>query len=144
MTMTSGDNARVVRGKLLLADDDEMQRLVIGRVLENAGFEVVAVAEGRDVVRVARTERPDVLVLDIQMPDQDGFVTVRQVKADPTLGDTPIILLTGRADAEDVMTGLKLGVNDYLLKSTDASELVARIEKLLASRQGRVRSYELG
>jgi len=96
-------------------------------VLQRAGFVTIAVETGGQVLPLARDERPDVILIDVQMPDQDGFTTVRQLKNDPALAEIPIIFLTGRLDAGDRIAGLDLGAEDFLSKSIDASELVRRV-----------------
>jgi DNA-binding response OmpR family regulator len=102
--------------KVLVADDDEDQRFLISRVLQRAGFETIPVENGVDVVSVARTERPDVILLDVQMEDQDGFVTCRLLKGDPALA-----------------AGQELGAADFLRMSADTRELVSRVKSLSAS-----------
>jgi CheY-like chemotaxis protein len=113
--------------KVLVADDDDDQRYLLSRVLQRAGFVTIAVETGGEVVPLARAERPDVILIDVQMPDQDGFTTVRQLKNDPALADIPIIFLTGRMEAGDRIVGLGLGAEDFLPKSIDTRELVRRV-----------------
>jgi DNA-binding response OmpR family regulator len=116
--------------KVLIADDDEDQRYVLGRIFQRAGFVTVMVELGADVVPKALAEEPDVILLDVQMPDQDGFTTGRQLKAEPVLADVPIIFLSGRTDARDREEGLALGGDAFLPKSTDHGELVRRVTAL--------------
>ena len=116
--------------KVLLADDDEDQRYLVGRLLQRAGFVTVTVDSGQDVLSTARAERPDIIVLDVQMPGQDGFATGRQLKADPALASVPIVFLSGHVDVKDRLAGLELGAEDYLPKSIDPRELVLRVQKL--------------
>ena len=121
--------------KVLLADDDEDQRYLLSRVLQRAGFETLPVETGTEVVPLARARRPDIILLDVQMPDQDGFTTVRQLKADPALATIPIIFLTGRLDPDDRVAALDLGAEEFLPKSTDPRELVRRVQDALARRR---------
>ncbi len=123
--------------RVLLADDDEDQRYLLSRVLQRAGFVTITVESGAHVVPIARTERPDVILLDVQMPDQDGFTTVRLLKHDPSLADIPIIFLTGRLDPDDRVVALGLGAEDYLSKSIEAGELVRRVRQVLGCSPGR-------
>jgi DNA-binding response OmpR family regulator len=122
--------------KVLLADDDEDQRYLLTRVLQRAGFVTIPVEAGADVVPGAAAERPDLILLDVQMPDQDGFETARQLKADPALATIPIIFLTGRLDPDDRAAALDLGAEAFLPKSTDPRELVRRVRQALERRQG--------
>jgi CheY-like chemotaxis protein len=119
--------------KVLLADDDEDQRYLLSRVLQRAGFVTIGVETGTEVVPRARAERPDVIVLDVQMPDQDGFTTGRALKADPALAAIPIIYLTARLDPGDRAEALQLGAVDFLPKSIDPRELVRRVTQVLGS-----------
>jgi len=121
--------------KVLVADDVEDQRYLLSRVLQRAGFETIAAETGRQVLPLAHAERPDVIVIDVQMPDQDGFTTVRLLKNDPALADIPIIFLTGRSEADDRAAGIGLGAEDYLPKSVDPRELVRRVQQLAAERR---------
>jgi len=109
---------------VLLADDDDDQRFLLSWVLQKAGFTTIDVHTGVQVVPLAHAQRPDVILLDVHMPDQDGFTTARQLKGDPALADIPIIFLTGRMDPNDRGAALDLGADDLLLKSTEADELV--------------------
>ena len=118
--------------KVLVADDDEDQRFLITRVLQRNGFQAIPVENGVDVVSIARAERPDVILLDVQMPDQDGFVTCRQLKGDPSLAATPVVFLSGRLDPQDQLTGQELGAADFLRKSADTRELISRVRMLSA------------
>ncbi len=122
--------------KVLVADDDDDQRYLLSRVLQRAGFDTVIAESGLQVLPLAHAERPDVIVIDVQMPDQDGFETVRQLKSDPALADIPIIFLTGRSEASDRAEGIDLGAEDYLSKSTDPRELVKRVQKASDRRRG--------
>lgn len=117
--------------KVLVADDDEDQRFLISRVLQRAGFQTIPVENGADVVSIARAERPDVILLDVQMEDQDGFVTCRQLKGDPSLAATPVVFMSGRLDPRDQLIGKELGAADFLRKSADTTELVSRVKTLL-------------
>jgi DNA-binding response OmpR family regulator len=119
--------------KVLVADDDEDQRFLISRVLQRAGFQTIPVENGADVVSIARAERPDVILLDVQMEDQDGFVTCRQLKGDPSLAATPVVFLSGRLDPQDQLTGQELGAAGFLRKSADTKELISRVKMLSPS-----------
>ena len=119
--------------KVLVADDDEDMRFLISRVLQRAGFQAIPVGNGADVVTIALRERPDVILLDVQMEDQDGFVTCRQLKGDPSLAATPVVFLSGRLDPQDQLTGQELGAAGFLRKSADTKELISRVKMLSAS-----------
>jgi CheY-like chemotaxis protein len=115
---------------VLLADDDEDQRYLMGRLLQRAGFETVLVDSGDRVLSAAHTANPDVILLDVQMPGLDGFTTCRQLKDDPRLAAVPVLFLSGRMDERDRRAALEAGADDYLSKGIDARELVRRVQQL--------------
>jgi DNA-binding response OmpR family regulator len=118
------------RQTVLIADDDEDQHYLISRLLHRAGFKVAVVTRGADVLPQAQAARPAVILLDVQMPDQDGFTTARQLKAHPDTAGIPLMFLTGRSTVDDRLAGLRIGADDYVSKSVDPRELVLRVQKL--------------
>ena len=118
------------RQTVLIADDDEDQHYLMSRLLHRAGFKVAVVTKGADVVAQAQATRPAVILLDVQMPDQDGFTTARQLKAHPDTAGIPLMFLTGRSTVDDRLAGLRIGADDYVSKSVDPRELVLRVQKL--------------
>jgi CheY-like chemotaxis protein len=122
---------------VLIADDDDEQRYLLSRVLQRAGYVTCEVPSGDKVLEAARAGRPDVIVLDVVMPGQDGFTTGRQLKADPDVANIPIVFLTGRTTAADRKEGLSLGASQYLLKSLAARELVRCLENVLTAERAR-------
>jgi two-component system, cell cycle response regulator len=118
------------RQTVLIADDDEDQHFLISRLLHRAGFKVAVVTKGTDVLSSAQAARPAVILLDVQMPDQDGFTTARQLKSHPDTAGIPLMFLTGRSTVDDRLAGLRIGADDYVSKSVDPRELVLRVQKL--------------
>jgi DNA-binding response OmpR family regulator len=118
------------RQTVLIADDDEDQHYLMSRLLHRAGFKVEVVTKGAEVVPKAQATRPAVILLDVQMPDQDGFTTARQLKAHPDTAGIPLMFLTGRSTVDDRLAGLRIGADDYVSKSVDPRELVLRVQKL--------------
>ena len=115
--------------KLLLVDDEENLRSMLTAALRHHGFEVVAVADGREALAAVPTAQPDLVVLDVMLPDVDGFEVCRRLRAD---GDhTPVLFLTARDGTEDKVRGLTVGGDDYLVKPFSLEELVARTQALL-------------
>jgi two-component system cell cycle response regulator len=119
-----------LRQTVLIADDDEDQHYLMSRLLHRAGYKVAVVTKGADVVPQAQATRPAVILLDVQMPDQDGFTTARQLKAHPDTAGIPLMFLTGRSTVDDRLAGLRIGADDYVSKSVDPRELVLRVQKL--------------
>jgi two-component system phosphate regulon response regulator PhoB len=127
-------------GSILVAEDDDDQRLVVIRHLQNAGYETHGVASGELVLGAARTARPSVLLLDVEMPGLDGFSVCRQLKADSALSTIPVVFMTTRNRVDDRLTGLALGADDFLTKPVDMRELLLRIGR--ASDRGLARAED--
>jgi two-component system OmpR family response regulator len=123
--------------RLLLVDDEDNLRSMLEAALRHSGFDVRAVATGRDALEAVATDRPDVVVLDVMLPDLDGFVVCKRLRTDGI--HTPVLFLTARDTTSDKVRGLMLGGDDYLVKPFSLEELVARIEALLR-RAGLVRT----
>ncbi len=121
---------------LLIVDDEDNLRSMLTAALRHHGFEVSAVATGRDALAALADPAPDLVVLDVMLPDLDGFEVCRRMRAG---GDrTPVLFLTARDSTEDKVRGLTLGGDDYLQKPFSLEELVARVGAVLR-RTGRAR-----
>jgi len=110
--------------KILVIDDEESTLEVLRILLERKGFEVFKAARAEDGLRQAYRNHPDLVLLDIMMPEMDGWEVCRRLRE---LSDVPIIFLTARVDMRDVVKGLEMGADDYIVKPYDNEELVARI-----------------
>jgi two-component system alkaline phosphatase synthesis response regulator PhoP len=121
--------------KVLVVDDAPDIVRLVRDYLEHAGFSVLAAANGVDAIRIARTERPDLIVLDLGLPGRDGLDVTRELRRDPTVSSVPIVMLTARADESDKLVGLELGADDYVTKPFSAKELVARVRAVLRRAQ---------
>ncbi|MGN8067885.1 response regulator transcription factor [Mucilaginibacter sp. SG564] len=116
--------------RLLLAEDELALAHIVRESLEENSFEVILCANGEQALQKYKSDRPDILVLDIMMPKMDGFEVARQVRETDKL--TPIIFLTARSQPKDVVAGFESGANDYLKKPFSVEELVVRIRVLLS------------
>ena len=114
--------------KVLVVDDAPDIVRLVRDYLEHAGFSVLAAANGVDAIRIARTERPDLIVLDLGLPGRDGLDVTRELRRESAM---PIVMLTARADESDKLVGLELGADDYVTKPFSAKELVARVRAVL-------------
>lgn len=113
--------------RILVVDDDrDIVRLVRG-YLEKSGYIVYTAYDGTTAVHTLRREKPDLVVLDLMLPDKDGYEITRFVRSDPYLAATPIIMLTARVEDTDKIVGLEMGADDYLTKPFNPRELVARV-----------------
>src|SRR5438552_1411948 len=117
---------------LILVVDDVADNVEILQLrLESQGYDVITAGDGEEALATVRDKLPDLVPLDIQMPKLDGIATVKQLKADKALPFIPVIMVTARADAKDVVAGLEAGGDDYLTKPVDQAALVARARAML-------------
>ena len=114
--------------RILVVDDDTALAEMIGIVLRTEGFDTVFCADGAQAVDAWRTERPDLILLDLMLPGMDGIEICTRVRSE---SGVPIIMLTARADTADVVKGLEVGADDYIVKPFNPKELVARIRTRL-------------
>ncbi len=112
---------------VLVADDSLVIRKLLRRQLEEHGHDVVEAVDGEDALVQVRAHLPDIVLLDVEMPNLDGHGVLGQMHATPEVADIPVVFLTARASTEDVVEGLRLGAHDYLRKPFEPSELVARV-----------------
>ncbi len=115
--------------KLLVVDDEPNIRELLSTSLRFAGFEVIAAANGREALEAAETHNPDLAVLDVMLPDMDGFTVTRKLRASGRF--FPVVFLTARDETEDKVTGLTVGGDDYVTKPFSLDEVVARIRAVL-------------
>ena len=112
--------------RILVVDDEDNLRSMLVAALKYEGYEVTQASDGAAGLRAARETKPDLILLDVMMPELDGFAVVKRLRES---GDrTPVIFLTARDSSEDRVTGLNLGGDDYLPKPFSLAELVARVE----------------
>ncbi|MDQ0787723.1 response regulator transcription factor [Streptomyces sp. B3I8] len=127
--------------RLLLVEDEPTLRELLSASLRLAGFEVRTAEAGGQALRAVRDERPDLIVLDVMLPDFDGFEVARRLRALPSGpgvdGHPPILFLTARDAAEDRISGLRAGGDDYVTKPFNLEELVLRIQAVLRRTSGR-------
>jgi two-component system OmpR family response regulator len=122
------------QGKLLVVDDEPFLREAVAASLRFLGFEVATADNGRDTFRLARDGRFDLVVLDVMLPDTDGFEVVRRLRQDGC--QVPVIFLTARDTQADKVAGLTIGGDDYITKTFGLEELAARIRTILRRTRG--------
>ncbi len=118
--------------KILVVDDDLDTLKLVGLMLERQGYEITVATSGELGLSKAATEKPDLILLDIMMPDIDGYEVTRRLRADPGLAQTPIIMFTAKSMVDDKVTGFEVGADDYLTKPTHPAELTAHVKAVLA------------
>jgi DNA-binding response OmpR family regulator len=117
-----------VTKKILVVDDEERLRMLLESYLRQEGFEVVTANNGRQALSVARQEQPDLVLLDLMMPELDGFGFMREHSKER---NTPVIILTAKLDEQEKVLGLELGADDYVTKPFSLRELTARVRAVL-------------
>jgi two-component system, OmpR family, alkaline phosphatase synthesis response regulator PhoP len=117
--------------RILVVDDDKEIVRIIRAYLEKAGYSVATAYDGETALHIIRSDRPDLVVLDLMLPDRDGWDITRIVRSDPALAATPIVMLTARVEGEDRVQGLDLGADDYIPKPFNPHEVVARVRAVL-------------
>jgi CheY-like chemotaxis protein len=117
--------------KILVAEDDEDIRFMMRTLLGMKGYSVVEARDGQETVDVAREERPDIILMDLQLPRLNGFAVARFVRQDERLRDTPIVIVTGHDPAKHRNLALAAGCNAYVLKPIDFDHLGELIVSLL-------------
>lgn len=120
--------------KILLVEDNEMNRDMLGRRLARRGYEVVAALDGDQGIAMAQTEAPALILMDMSLPGLNGWDATRRLKALPATRDIPIIALTAHAMSDDRAKALAAGCDDFDTKPIDLARLLEKIEALLGSR----------
>jgi two-component system alkaline phosphatase synthesis response regulator PhoP len=122
--------------RILVVDDDRGIVRLLRAYLEQAGYQVFSAYDGETALHAIRRERPDLVVLDLMLPDRDGWDVTRVVRSDPGLSVTPILMLTARVEDHDKIVGLEMGADDYVSKPFNPREVMARIRAILRRSQG--------
>ena len=117
--------------RILIVEDQEDNRMIMRDVLNAAGYELIEAVNGADGVKQAQSERPDLILMDNQMPVLDGYEATRQIKADPSLKGTPIIAVTSYALSDDQAKARNAGCNGYVAKPFSPRELLAKVREYL-------------
>lgn len=118
--------------KILIVDDDIDSLKLIGLMLQRQGYEISAAGAGAQAISKALAEAPDLIILDVMMPDMDGYEVCRRLRSDPTTQVIPIIMFTAKTMVDDKVTGFEAGADDYLTKPTHPAELASRVKAVLA------------
>jgi pilus assembly protein CpaE len=118
--------------KILIVDDDLDTLRLVGLMLQRQGYQISAATNGQQGLDKAFEEDPDLILLDLMMPDMDGYEVTRRLRQNPSTSNTPILMFTAKTQLDDKVAGFEVGVNDYLTKPTHPSELQARVKTLLA------------
>jgi len=119
----------LARERILVADDEDFTRMAVIGVLQQQGYRIIEARDGRQALELAMAERPDLAVLDIEMPEMGGLTVIERLRDRGV--ELPVLVLSGRAEVDDRVRGLTVGADDYLTKPYERSELIARVQALL-------------
>ncbi|MFW6267132.1 MAG: response regulator transcription factor [Halanaerobium sp.] len=114
--------------KILVVDDEKNIRLVVGKSLEKAGFDVYYAVDGIQAVEKANDLNPDLVLLDLRLPKMNGFLVLEALKSDTSTEDIPVIILSALSEEDDVQKVISLGAEDFLVKPISQSDLLAAVE----------------
>jgi DNA-binding response OmpR family regulator len=117
--------------KILVVDDDLDTLRLVGMMLERQGYQILAATSGQQALGLARSDKPDLVILDLMMPDMDGLEVARQLRSSPDTKDISIIMFTAKGQTDDKLEGFDAGADDYLTKPTQPRELVAHVRAVL-------------
>jgi len=123
--------------KILVVDDDLDTLRLVGLMLERQGYQIMAASSAEQALNMIRTDRPDLILLDLMMPEMDGIEMARQLRASPATHDLLIIMFTAKSQIEDKLEGFDAGADDYLTKPTQPRELIAHVKAVLKRGQTR-------
>ena len=120
-----------MRHTILVADDEAVLRALVRATLSSAGYDVLEAADGDEALELARSARPDLIVLDLMMPGKSGLDVLRELRADPELAATPVVMLTARTRAADREAAAEAGADRFLAKPFSPRELVRIVADVL-------------
>jgi CheY-like chemotaxis protein len=118
--------------KILIIDDDIDTLKLVGMMLQKQGYQIIAAANGEQGLTQAEAENPDIILLDVMMPEMDGYEVAKRLRANALTANTPILMFTAKTQLDDKVTGFESGADDYLTKPTHPTELSAHVKALLA------------
>lgn len=130
----------MTKQRILVVDDDKAVVRLMRGYLEQAGFETLIAYNGDTAMHIIRREQPNLVLLDLMLPDRDGWDITRAIRSDPKLATLPLIMLTARVTDADKIIGLELGADDYITKPYNPREVVARVRARLRIQRGAQRS----
>jgi pilus assembly protein CpaE len=118
--------------KILIVDDDLDTLRLVGLMLQHQGYRIIAANSGLQAISLSQGDKPDMVLLDIMMPDMDGYEVARKLRSDPTTNGIPIIMFTAKTQIDDKVAGFEAGADDYLTKPTQPRELFAHVKAVLS------------
>jgi CheY-like chemotaxis protein len=124
--------AAQVRQCVLVVDDDDFQRQISGRILDSEGYQVKYAGNGGEALSLLSKMRPDLILMDVLMPDMTGLEVIQRIKSEPSMASVPVIMVTGKAERDVVVDSARLGAADFIVKPVERQTLLEKIARLLA------------
>lgn len=124
-----------IRPSILVVDDDDFQHELIGKMLEKENYRLTFVSNGGEALDMTRKALPDLILMDVMMPDMNGLETMRNLKAEPEFAKIPVIMITGKSDGQVVSESMKVGAADFMVKPFDKATLLAKVNLALGKTQ---------
>ncbi|OGN97277.1 MAG: hypothetical protein A2Y89_06890 [Chloroflexi bacterium RBG_13_51_18] len=128
--------------KILIIEDDPATQRLVDYSLKQEGYQIITASNGLEGIRKALGEAPDLIILDVMLPGMDGFEICYRLRSDPSTAKMPILMFSAKAQEIDKDTGIKVGADDYLTKPSAPSDIVNRVEKLLAKKKSSATTRE--
>ena len=125
----------MTRKVILNVEDNEANRKIVRYLFESKGYKVIEAMDGEEGVRMAEQERPDIILMDVQLPKLSGYEATLRIKANPALGDIPVIAVTSFALGGDDQKAMEAGCDDYIAKPFKPRDLLERVEKFLSAKE---------
>ena len=126
----------MTRQRILVVDDEPDIVETLSFRLEAAGYDVISASDGLEGLEKARSEEPDLIILDLMLPKMDGYQVCRLLKFDEKYSNIPVLMLTARTQETDKITGLKTGADEYMTKPFDSQQLLGTVKDMLAAKAG--------
>jgi len=118
---------------ILLVDDSVVNNILMQSILEDRGYSILTVSNGMDALELLKQKRPDLIILDIMMPDLNGFGVLESVKKYESTSNIPVMMLTARNNWKDQEKAMTMGAADYVIKPIDIEDVVSRVDRLVSS-----------
>jgi len=133
----------MAKKKILVVDDEKDILELLEYNLEKEGYEILKAMTGEEALELVKRKNPDLIILDLMLPDVDGLEVCKMLKKAPKTGSIPIIMLTAKGEESDIIVGLELGANDYITKPFSPGVLIARVKAILRRREGELKPKEI-
>lgn len=126
--------------RILIVDDEEKIRTIIKKYAEFEGYEIVEARDGMEAIQICREQDFDVIIMDVMMPELDGFSSCREIRKDK---DIPVIMLSARGEEYDKLHGFELGIDDYVVKPFSPKELMMRVKVVISRNKGKEQAHDV-